>query len=731
MKKYGNSSYWLDDFDNDDVITKNLSKEDKKSDKLYKLASSKRAISNFVSIVTNDNIPVKFNERGGSYTDGKTVVVGAEIAEPKDFDVAVGLALHEGSHIKLTDFDHLKNINSLVPDVVYDNASDLGIYDPVPVIKDIWNVVEDRRIDRFIFDSATGYRDYYRAMYDKYFNDKLVDKALLSDEHTDETVESYMFRIINIHNDNTRVDALKGLKRIYKTIGLGSINRLETSLDTFNVAVEVFKIMLENVVANSNDNQQDGDSQSGDANSKDGSDSKDGGDGNGSGNTSDEKDGDSDDNTMSDEDFDKLMDSLDDPDNFEDDNDSDDSNNSNYSGSADDSDRSNDDTSSNANGSSDSKGKISSSPSSNDGKGSEVKLSDKQKELLAKKIRKQKKFLNGKVNKKTVTKGEAKNLDAISESGSDMVNVAENTIDRYGKIQKGIECIVAKKLTQSLLESEMFPMSDKNHWYNSTESVRRGCEDEVKEGIRIGTILGRKLQIRGEARNTVYNRQRNGKVDKRMIASLGFGNENVFEYVETDSFKDANLHVSIDASSSMMGDKWSKTITNVTALCKAVDMISNLSIQVSFRTTSNDLPYIVMAYDSKVDKFSKVKKMFPCLTATGITPEGLCFEAIMKNFLSATNDRDSYFMNISDGEPNFGNSKFEYGGSIAVEHTRKMVKQIEGLGIQTLSYFVEEWGYGKEPSSDFKRMYGKGATRIDVTNVQQIIKTMNKLFLSK
>jgi nitric oxide reductase activation protein len=216
-----------------------------------------------------------------------------------------------------------------------------------------------------------------------------------------------------------------------------------------------------------------------------------------------------------------------------------------------------------------------------------------------------------------------------------------------------------------------------------------------------------------------------------MISSLGFGNENVFQYMETDSYKKANLHISIDASGSMGGSKWANTLTNVVALCKAVDMIQNLSIQVSFRTTHGNSPYVVMAYDSRIDKFSKVKQMFPALRAGGTTPEGLCFEAIMKNFLGSNNDMDSYFLNISDGEPYFEGGSFRYSGEPAFEHTRKMVKQIEGMGIKTLSYFVDEWSNTTEPSRGFKKMYGKGAKKIDVTNVAQITKTINELFLTK
>ena len=39
--------------------------------------------------------------------------------------------------------------------------------------------------------------------------------------------------------------------------------------------------------------------------------------------------------------------------------------------------------------------------------------------------------------------------------------------------------------------------------------------------------------------------------------------------------------------------------------------------------------------------------------------------------------------------------------------------------------------YDGSDERSFKRMYGKGAKMIDVTNVNQITKTMNQLFLQK
>ena len=693
-----NSSFWYDDFETDDIIIDNLSDVEKKSLDLYKLASSKRAISNFVNIVTNESIPVKFKERGDSYTDGKSVVIGSKIEQPKDFDVAVGLALHEGSHIKLSDFKLLNDLYNLIPTHVSEGAIKKGVYNTQEIIKNLWNYVEDRRIDNFVFKSAPGYRGYYRKMYDKYFNDRLIDKALLSDEFTEESVESYMFRIINLHNKNTNLSSLKGLRKIYRIINLKNISRLKSSKDSLDVALEIFKVILgnlNNILSDDTTEPQKG------------------GEGEGSDGSSDDGQGSSD-NTMSDEDFNDLLDSV---------------GKSPMTGDSDDTQMGGsgmnvENLPDNFEG-----GKESKDDSKSE---SSVKLTENQKQLLKSKIRKQKKFLDGDIQKKSITKTDSKNLNAIEESGSELKEVGKNA-DGYG-YARTTQCIVVKKLTRSLWESELFPMTYNNYWNVEKEGVvKMTYQDEVNKGVKLGTMLGKKLQVRGEDKSTVFNRQKVGKIDKRMISSLGFGNENVFQFTEIDSYKKANLHISVDASSSMGGEKWSKTMTNIVALCKAVDMISNLNVQVTFRCTSKNKPYIVMAYDSRVDKFSKVKQMFPALRPNGTTPEGLCFEAIMKQFVPINNDLDSYFLNLSDGQPYFPGEGFYYGGAVAETHTNKMVKMIEGMGIQTLSYFITDWEIDEDSSDarSFKRMYGRGAKMIDVTNANQITKTMNQLFLTK
>ena len=79
-----NSSFWWndkDDIDVDDFL--GLDTDVKKGKDLVALAGYKRAISNFVNIVTGDSIPVVFNSKDESYTDGKKVVIGSNLDDKK------------------------------------------------------------------------------------------------------------------------------------------------------------------------------------------------------------------------------------------------------------------------------------------------------------------------------------------------------------------------------------------------------------------------------------------------------------------------------------------------------------------------------------------------------------------------------------------------------------------------------------------------------------------------
>ena len=242
------SSFWLDDeFDRHTSIFDDVEDVKPKTD-LIALSSYRRAIGNFVRIVTQKDIPVTFKSSGDSYTDGKKVVISAKM-DDKSFDPSVGLALHEGSHIVLSDFDWLRDLENNTPQELFHIGESKGYsrQDVLGYVKNLLNYVEDRRIDNYIFTSSPGYKGYYHSMYDKYFHSKVIDKALGTDEYTEENMDSYMFRIINLTNKNTNLSALKGLRKIWTTIDLKNISRLTSTGHSFEVACEVLHIIFSNL----------------------------------------------------------------------------------------------------------------------------------------------------------------------------------------------------------------------------------------------------------------------------------------------------------------------------------------------------------------------------------------------------------------------------------------------------------------------------------------------------
>jgi len=181
------------------------------------------------------------------------------------------------------------------------------------------------------------------------------------------------------------------------------------------------------------------------------------------------------------------------------------------------------------------------------------------------------------------------------------------------------------------------------------------------------------------------------------------------------------------------------TQTAVAAIIKACSMINNVDLVVSYRSTQNSgrtrsgksYPLMLIAYDSRVDKISKVKNLFHLLRPSGTTPEGLCFEAVMKEIEMGSNDKDSYFLNFSDGMPMFSNDDIDYNYDTAINHTKKMVREIRNRGVKVLSYFIGDSWDRDRADSTFTKMYGSDSEFIDVTSVLPVAKTMNKKFLEK
>jgi hypothetical protein len=662
------SKFWLG---NDFSVSKSLNINS--TIDLLKLSAYRRAISNFVYILTGKNIPVRFAEKSTSMTDGKVIYIGGELSKG-EFDPTVGLALHEAMHIVKSDFGIIKTVWGKIPKTTINAAKgkitpdELGKY-----AKYVLNVVEDRYIDAWAYDMAPGYRGYYQALYKRYFNLPEIDDALKSDAYRIPTLKNYKFRFTNIVNPNTDLDALPSFRKISEMLNLSDILRdeLDTPEKRLQLAFDITEEIVKNVVEEQN--------------KKDDSKQKSKEDSNNSGTSNEESDDKSEKSPdSSTEEFDDVFGGID-------------SNSTQL----------NDD--------------INEKNPSND-------LSEKQLGKVNDIIKKQEEFVTRENKQSPFDADVIKKLKILEQSATQIVQVG----NEEGIPQ--INCIVVENMTKELMQSGDFPYT--TNFKSGNENVEN--RNAIRDGIVFGSMLGRKLQIRAEIKTTKFTRLNSGKIDKRLLASVGFQGENLFYQTSTDKYKNVHLHVSVDASSSM-GPKWKKTMTTLVAIAKAASMINNVSVCISFRSGifsnssgGNQMPYIVMAYDSRKDKFNKIVQLFHMLYPAGSTPEGLTFQAILKHIPMGTHELDSYFVNISDGEPAFD---VGYYGVTAANHTKKQVSKIREAGVSVISYFVESTDsiYTKTSNETtlFRTMYGKDAQFIDVRNITQVAHTLNKKFLSK
>jgi hypothetical protein len=698
------SNFWLDDYDidwdfsedSDGVDISNA--QSQRTANLIRLSAARRAVANYVTILTNRTIPVLFNDQNMSMTDGKTVYIGSDINEKGNFDVSVGLALHEGSHICYSDFDMFKTIWQNIPREIYNYTEKLQIAKEkvADVVRTFLNIVEDRYIDYMVYKNAPGYRGYYESLYNKYFYASVIDDGLRSKLYRIPSIESYLYRLINITNKNTDLKALPGLYELAKILDLSNIARLDKPKDRLDVAIEMATLMFKNITEYDAQSAMVGpSSKSSPSESQPGSESEP---------TDDESDDQSDDakdgtDDQKSEKKQKDGASLDD-----------------------------------VLGGDTTKVDSVAGDAPVEDIGEDAKVSTTKREKIRKAFDKQKSFLKGDIKKKKVSKKENQILTVLEQSKIDLIDVGTEYLVNQNTVG-AIECVLVNNMTRELVMSEEFPLGQKSSAYKDPFKNPHVVDMQtyINSGISMGIKIGKRLQFRNEVNIDKFSRRETGRIDKRLLHELGCESENVFYTIATSKYKKMNFHISVDASSSMRGNKWFRTMRLCTAIAKAASMLDNIRVTISFRTTMEKLPYVVIGYDSAVDKFVKIHNLFALLSPDGLTPEGLSFEAIMRTLPKNETNTENYFINISDGEPCYNYNgdgtdyMINYSGEAAARHTRKQVKKIREMGYGVLSYFIAENNSMSDKLNQlFKIMYADDAYFINVDNINQIVKTLNQ-----
>jgi len=185
-----------------------------------------------------------------------------------------------------------------------------------------------------------------------------------------------------------------------------------------------------------------------------------------------------------------------------------------------------------------------------------------------------------------------------------------------------------------------------------------------------------------------------------------------------------------------MKPKWANAIMMTAAICKAATYVQNVSVQVTLRGTSSagreEHPVLVNLYDSRKNSLNHVITLLKSVSTFGCTPEGICFDGMMRKsmLVRGSSEVDSYFLNISDGEPAMSN----FVGRPAAEYTRRQVEKMRNtLDMSIMSFFASEHSWELSPDSssnkNFRLMYGKDAAFIKADNMTELARVMNSKYV--
>lgn len=712
-KRGGHSSFWLNE---DSIRAFDDDKVDKKSVEFaLQLRNVQRGVANFVRILTGRNIPVHFSTGQQSYATVNEHVVISATTDPKKIDVTVGTALHEGGHLcwskryencppesiplyAVLDTLHTHSQGFITPAMRADMARlNLNVRDANLDIQRMLNVLEDRRIDKLVYQKNPGYRGYYEAFYDEYWHSPQNDYLFYHPVTRLPVLKNYRWHIINMSNRYADCSALPGLEDIWNLVDLDNIERFQSDAKwddwTINAVMRnqedgtmmynIAKLpeMLRSAVgivalmykhAKRSDELTEEDKKNAKKRER-----KRYYGGKWDGQNMDRND--------------MTSDEMEDADIIEYDVDG--------------------------------------------GTGldidAKIREADKTSDKDAQKAQdasldKENKVLDGKVDKESIDDTTANDIKSLDASDAHM-KVLE------GQYVEGAKVIVYGRLTRGLLDNSSFPFAQRD----GSGLAQAVYGEAVSRGAILGAMLANKIKVMADESVLIISRQKNGKIDRHLLHQLGPENYSIFYRSEIERMSPVYTHLSLDASGSMCGEKWNKALTLATALAMCAQKIRNLDVVISIRAGgSSECAYIAIVYDSRVDRFPKALSLFPYLTTAGSTPEGLCYEATMERILSGKPEQRKFFVNVSDGEPTFyiqghaGHKGGHYTGHAAYKHTRLQCDRMRAAGITILAYYVNH-GYHDDSIKAFREMYGKSASYVDCNNLIEVANTLNRLYMQE
>lgn len=697
---------------------------------LHKLNELRKTVVNFCSIILQGK-RVNVNYAGSqSFTDGNSIIISADIMN--NFDTVVGLAMHETSHIRWSNFKLIENLQGLLKDLaneyiakiqkqhptiikdkkLFDNYSEALVKEISELGRGVQNWIEDRRIDNLALENFPGYLGYYSAFYEQCFRGKPHQEYIEKYNRTGDIFADYLAYILLSMSPNFKLNALPNLGRIMKLLDVNVLSSIKQEKN-IDITLSVLRIILEEYVLQLGDGSDPNDEQKmkehmenacSNAECKFNNPSAMGNDGP--------------------------------PRTF----------------------------------------RISNDPSSGGGSGEPIDFRPGIDKLVDE---------NGKeidVNK--MIGDELKKGKNLIENILDLVNDSEKKPTKDGLAKDGMPSKKPdsknSKTNQTSSSNELYPrehlsvsdserletwirsqadiftsdnfdcallplinvsnLNDKTHPIHSILRVTSKVEDyseskQILDAYNLGKSLRPKLKFINMEGKLKITRKLEGKLDRRKLSEFFAGSQRLFYTEKESKGEDFHFHFAIDASGSMSGSKWLSARSILMTIVSALHGINGISISADMRTNitgrgySGSMPVTVIIYDSRYSKPYELLEMLQRMNGTGgDNADGVSIDASRKFLSVVTKKKNKIFINLSDGRPSHSSQGKSYSGHSAIKHTGDAVQRLRKNGWAATGFYIDDSrAYNDGYLSDFKKQYGEKSKIIAYTDTMEIARTINTM----
>jgi hypothetical protein len=696
---------------------------------LHKLNELRKTVVNFCSIILQGK-KVNVTYAGSqSLTDGNSIIISADIV--KNFDTVVGLAMHESSHIRWSNFNLIKDLFTQLEDLAKEYITKIQKEHPT-VIKNkelfekysnaltkeisefgrgVQNWIEDRRIDNLALENFPGYLGYYSAFYEQCFrgipHQEYIDKY----NRTGDIFQDYMAYILLSMCPNFKLNALPNLARIMKLLDANVLSSMkqEKNVDT---SLQIMRIILEEYMLQLGGGSDPNDEQKMEKHMKDaceGAEQK-------FGNPSAEGENGAP----------RTFQLSDDP--------------SGTGGSGE---------------------PINFRPGidklvDKDGKeidvnkmvGEELKKAQKLIEDMQDLVNDSEKLPNDKGLAKDgkVSKKDKINKDKQTSSTNELYPREHLTVSDVERLSTWIKS-QADIFTSDNFDCALLPLikianlNDKNHPIHDILSIASsvnvaGTPEKILEAYNFGRSLRPKLKFINMEGKVRITRKLEGKLDKRKLFEFFGGSQRLFYTEKESKGEEFHFHFAIDASGSMSGAKWLSARCVLMTIVSALHGIPGISISADMRTNisgrrswGSSMPVTAIIYDSRVSKPLELLEMLQRMHGTGgDNADGVSIDATRKFLSSVTKKPNKIFINISDGRPSHSSQGKSYSGNEAIKHTGQAVQRLRKNGWAATGFYIDERNaYDGGYLDEFKKQYGEKSKIISYTDTMEIARTINAM----